>query len=132
MRSFGLKYSIDLEVLSSVTGKGEKVKIKGEVPKGGITVIGVADSVREQIEGNAMEGGGGGLPDYDALDNSDLDELAGRIDDDDAENEEMVENMAHSKAREARDEKNELRRREGGDGLERAMEDEEALPRYSR
>ena len=138
MRSFGLKYSIDLEVLGTGTvGRGEKVKIKGEAPKGGITVIGVADSVREQLartEGAADGGpmGMGGLPGYDALEDSDLDELAGRVDDDDAENEEMVENMAHSKAREARDEKNELRRREGRDGLETGMEEEEALPRYSK
>ena len=116
-RVFGLKYIIELEIL----GTGKTEKIKGEVPKGNITVVAAPDDVRDK-----MTAGAEGLPGYDDLD---LEGLADTVDDDDAEHEEQVEMLQSSKGREAGDEKKgvmrERREHEAEDG-------EEALPRYER
>ena len=113
-RVFGLKYVVEIEILG--TGKSEK--IKGEVPKGGITVIAAPDSVRDGLVG------ANGLPGYDELD---LEGLEGVDDDDDSEHEERAEASQRNKVREAMDEKKgsmkERREHERESG-------EEDLPRY--
>jgi hypothetical protein len=61
-REYGVKYSIDIEVVG--TGKGEK--IKGEIERGGITVLGCSDEVRDRITGQTRqdEQAGDALPGY--------------------------------------------------------------------
>ena len=46
-RRFGLKWVIELEI--TCQGKVQKEKIKGEVPKGGVRVVGIADEARESL-----------------------------------------------------------------------------------
>ena len=67
-RCFGLKWVIELEI--TCQGKVQKAKIKGEVPKGGVRVVGIADEVRESLN----EGGDGAM-DVEAMDAEDLDEV---------------------------------------------------------
>lgn len=114
-RVFGLKYVVEIEIL----GTGKTEKIKGEVPKGGITVIAAPDSVRDGLVG------ANGLPGYDELD---LEGLEG-VDDDDAEHEEQAEALQSEKVREVMDEKKGTMRERREHERE---EGEEDLPRYER
>lgn len=114
-RVFGLKYLIEIEIL----GTGKTEKIKGEVPKGGVTVIAAPDSVRDGLTITQC------LPSYDELDLEGLD----GVDDDDAEHEEDAEALQSQKTREAMDDKQGAMR--GRPEYEREQGEEE-LPRYER
>lgn len=54
-RVFGLKYVVELEIVDEGSGKVvQKEKVKGEVGKGGVVVVGIAECIRRKL---AKEGG---------------------------------------------------------------------------
>jgi hypothetical protein len=126
-RRFGLKWCIELEILG--TGKTERVK--GEVGKGGVCVVGAPDGVREG--GGADTGGGGGrLPGYEDVDHDneiDLEGLGmgGLVDEDDEDAEEEGEGVGPSRSVENEKRMPMRERRE-----DEAEEGGDELPRYSR
>lgn len=113
-REYGLKYSIEIEIVTPQKTFTEK--IKGEVPRGGVTVRGIPDSLRAQ----AMIDTGMTALDYSAAAaNDDEVNLAdGRYDDDDDEDaDEVAEGDSsgrHGGAAEKRGLKGLLRRSHGG------------------
>ena len=63
-REFGVKWTVELEV-GGGGGPGRIEKVKGEVQKGGIKVVGIADSIRETL--GLSVGGTVGEVDVEAL-----------------------------------------------------------------
>ncbi|ETN43691.1 uncharacterized protein HMPREF1541_02850 [Cyphellophora europaea CBS 101466] len=62
-RQFGLRWSIELEIVTPQKTFTEK--LRGEVPRGGVTVRGIPDSLRTQVVANVD--GAGDLVDYEEL-----------------------------------------------------------------
>ena len=110
-RTFGLKYMVELEVShGGETGGGNKERFRGEVPRGGIRVVGIADCLKRE--------GGEELPSY-----GDLEELDG-VDEDDGDEGDEGESFEAV---------NDEKRKDGkirGDRV--CKEDGEELPRYER
>ena len=100
----------------------------------GVVVVGAANGVRVELEGYGMGGPGGELPGYEDLyEDQIVGCRMGRIDDDDAEFEDVVEGIREEKM-EGVIEKGVLKKREARreERKKKNRAEEEGLPRYQR